>query len=58
MCVNVAVASAAPSAAVGPAFGHEIEDTAVRSRPGCTWQSGPYWCQFCVGTFAAACPYI
>ena len=42
MCVNVAVASAAPSAAVGPAFGHEIEDTAVRSRPGCTWQSGPY----------------
>ena len=44
--------------AVGPASGCVTEGTSVRLRPGCTWQSGPYWCQFRVGTFAAVCPYI
>ena len=46
------------SAAVGPASGCETEDTGVRSRPGCTWRSGPYWWQSCAGAFAAASPYI
>ena len=46
------------STAVGPASGCETEDTGVRSRFGCTWQCGPYWCRFSVGTFAAACPYV
>ena len=35
-----------------------VWDTGVRSRPGCTWRFGPYSCRLCVGTFAAACPYI
>ena len=46
------------SAAVEPASGCETADTGLRSRPGCTWRSGPYLCQLRVGTFAAACPYV
>ena len=31
------------SVAGRPASGLETEDTGVRSRPGYTWQCGPYW---------------